>query len=179
MEIIIGPYIISQRTSFSKIKVFDIDSGKDITDTSSSFAKMFEDYEIQSSEPEKYFDIENESFIGLNELNCKDLEYIFVPEKVTKLGDHSLSTATLPNIKGVSLPNSLKRIFGNAFWGCDSLLFVNIPDSVVSIGPFAFQNNTSLKDVRLPNTLKSLPRYMFDNCPALEKNNIARLNRKN
>ena len=66
-----------------------------------------------------------------------------------------------------SIPNSVKRIGGYAFYSCTSLTSVTIPDSVTSIGNYAFFSCKSLTSVILPDNVTSIGSYAFDGCTSL------------
>ena len=50
------------------------------------------------------------------------------------------------NLTSVTLPNTVKEIGKEAFWGCASLTSVNLPDSLTSIGEHAFTGCTGLPE---------------------------------
>ncbi|MBQ9438211.1 MAG: leucine-rich repeat protein, partial [Lachnospiraceae bacterium] len=58
------------------------------------------------------------------------------------------------NLKEVSLPEGLKEIGEETFYGCSSLESVDLPDNVESIGRIAFFSCDKLSSLRLPDSLK-------------------------
>lgn len=93
------------------------------------------------------------------------------------------------NLKGITLPKSLKWIHG--FMGCYNLTEIVIPESVVKIdamafkgcknlrkvslgnglceiGIFAFQDCVSLSEISLPNTLEKIGGMAFEGCTSLK-----------
>lgn len=93
----------------------------------------------------------------------KDEEFFDIPPFVTIIG--SRVARNYRHLVGVRIPNSVKEIREEAFYGCD-LRELEIPDSVVHIGSFAFAHNTKLKEVKMPNNnCISLRSGVFYNCP--------------
>ena len=80
---------------------------------------------------------------------------------------HVSSSSFSPNIKTVSIPDSVTSIGSGAFWGCFGLTSVTIPNSVTSIGDSAFYNCTGLTSVTIPNSVTSIGDSAFYNCTGL------------
>lgn len=183
MEITIGPYKVSKRTEYSKLKIYNLDENKDITDTSMQIAKnIVDDYEKQISNKDDYFIIDNNSILGLTDKGS-DFKYLFIPEGITKIGK---SAFLEKDFSFVSLPDSITKIDDNAFMGCEhlesielpnideiatrtfmscvSLKNVIIPNTVEYIGLSAFHNCTSLQEIKLPRGLKAIEDFAFDGC---------------
>lgn len=59
-------------------------------------------------------------------------------------------------LKGVTLPNGLKRIGYNAFRNCTGLMGIVIPDSVQEIAPGAFKECSGLRSVSLGRDVRHL-----------------------
>ena len=59
-------------------------------------------------------------------------------------------------LKGITLPDGLKRIGYNAFRGCTGLMGIAIPDSVQEIDPGAFKECSGLRSVSLGRGVKHL-----------------------
>lgn len=55
----------------------------------------------------------------------------------------------------IILPDTLKRIAGRAFDGCDGLFTIMIPAGVEAIGDEAFRNCTKLRSIEIPNEAKA------------------------
>ena len=68
----------------------------------------------------------------------------------------------------VSIPNSVKSIKSNAFYGCTGLIRITIPSSVTSIGERAFSGCTGLTSVTIPNSVTSIGRSAFYGCTGLK-----------
>ena len=95
------------------------------------------------------------------------------------------------NLKKITIPDTVVKIYDGAFIGCYSLTEIIIPDSVREIGTYAFLGATELEKIVFPeNLLKGgvggfsfcfglkevecpkmeiLPMGMFMHCPNLEK----------
>lgn len=71
-------------------------------------------------------------------------------------------------ITKITLPETLTRIEGQAFYGCYSLESINIPDGVNYIGRSAFCVCSSLKSIRIPSGVTYIDEWTFGNCEALE-----------
>ena len=69
-----------------------------------------------------------------------------------------------PNIKSVTIGNSVSSIGEYAFAGCDLLTSITIPDSVTSIGDYAFSDCTSLTSITIPDSVTSIGASAFNYC---------------
>ena len=77
-------------------------------------------------------------------------------------------------IKEFKIPNHIKSIGDNAFYGCDKLINVDIPNSVTSIGESAFSWCSGLTSISIPDSVNSIESWAFCDCSNLEKVNIPR-----
>lgn len=84
---------------------------------------------------------------------------------------NALTLSNLPNMTGVTIPESVTTIKGSAFLR-SGLTSVTIPDSVTSIGNEAFGNCASLVEAHLPSGLTVLNAALFSSCGNLESVNI-------
>lgn len=71
------------------------------------------------------------------------------------------------NLTAIELPDGLLSIERGAFGSCTKLKEMYIPDSVTSVGSSVFMNCTALTYVRLPDRLDAIRYQMFDGCTAL------------
>ncbi|MBR5716475.1 MAG: leucine-rich repeat domain-containing protein [Bacteroidales bacterium] len=62
----------------------------------------------------------------------------------------------------------VSSVWGQAFYGCQSLYSVIFPDSLVLIGNAAFSNCICLKSVDIPLTVNVIENSAFNNCTGLE-----------
>ncbi len=108
---------------------------------------------------------------------CSD-EFLLIPSEhegkpVEGLNDNAFYDgdtyeSTIPNVRGLSLPDSLTYIGGNVFGNATSLEKVLLPSSLNEIGDYAFMMTSSLKSVNFPSTLKGIGEMAFYNS-GLEK----------
>ncbi len=66
------------------------------------------------------------------------------------------------------MPDSVKEIAYNSFYGCINLSEIEFSENLSKIGTQAFNNCEKLKSVSLPESLKILGNAAFANCSALE-----------
>jgi hypothetical protein len=69
--------------------------------------------------------------------------------------------------KNTIIPNTVKDIDNNAFYGCTGLTSIVIPDSVTHIGSNAFYGCSSLISIDIPNTITNIYGSTFYNCSSL------------
>ena len=67
----------------------------------------------------------------------------------------------------VTIPNAVKCIGDDAFYGCSGLTSVTIPDSVTSIGDSAFSGCSGLTSVTIGNSVTYIDYYAFYGCSDL------------
>ncbi len=70
-------------------------------------------------------------------------------------------------ITNLVIPNSVKSIGDNAFFGCSGLTSITIPNSVTSIGERSFQGCSGLTSITIPNSVKSIGEGAFLCCSGL------------
>lgn len=85
---------------------------------------------------------------------------------VTKLDAGSFDSFAAA--KSITIPESVKAIGDECFYGCDELTSIVIPDSVTDIGESIFAECRSLKNVKLPKNVESFGEGIFFNCDQLE-----------
>ncbi len=94
---------------------------------------------------------------GLAFNDCKNLQSVNIPDKVTKIGGRAFYNT---GISTINLPSELSRIEPYTF-SSSSLKSIIIPQGVKSIGEYAFSYCESLVDLVLPEGLESIERYAF------------------
>lgn len=171
MEIKIGPYEILQRTEYSKIKVFDKQINKDISDIASGIGKqILEEYYKQTLYPEDYFKIEGNDFLGLKESAAEEnIKFLFIPNGVNKIKGGAFENI---EVEYIGLPPSLTTIDVQAFFKCRNLKYIDIPDTVKNIGSAAFKSCHALEEVNLPYGIDLIAKNLFYDCFSLRKINI-------
>ncbi len=97
-----------------------------------------------------------------NEFVPSSLEQVFI-SRGTKIGYCAFYGCD--SIKYVNLPTTITQISDDAFYNCSSLEEIEIPNSTSSIGAWAFYNNTSLKYVVIPTSVTQIGNSAFGNCP--------------
>ena len=124
-------------------------------------AKLLKQIEI----PSKYKDYNVTKIMPGGFSNCKNLEYIVIPESVTSIENSAFAGCS--SLISVVIEDSVTSIGSNAFTGCSSLINVVIGDSVTSIGSNAFDVCTSLTSIKIPNSVISIGNNAFINCTSL------------
>lgn len=84
---------------------------------------------------------------------------------VTQVAERGFINAA---ITSVTLPATVTKINGYAFYSCSSLASVTLGDAVDTIGNRAFCNDIKISEITLPATIKFLDEYALGNLPALE-----------
>lgn len=71
-------------------------------------------------------------------------------------------------LTSIIIPNTVIKIGGDAFWGCENISVLEIPASVTSIGPYAFYECKKLTYVKLPDGLTEISDCLFYGCINLQ-----------
>lgn len=106
----------------------------------------------------------------LIEYSGNSLDNIEIPSEISGIEVNAIGSDAFRglNIKNVKIPNSVKKIFANAFAFCNFLETITIPSSVSEIGASAFFGCQSLKSVTIENGLEEIPVNCFQLCDKLE-----------
>ncbi len=80
--------------------------------------------------------------------DCPDLEYVYIPSTVKRIGDFAFSLCGI-SLTSITIPNSVVSIGNYAFYGCTSLTTINVPNSVTSIGDYAFGDCSNITTLNL------------------------------
>ncbi|MBQ9556193.1 MAG: leucine-rich repeat protein [Muribaculaceae bacterium] len=100
--------------------------------------------------------------------------YVNIPQQVTYNGTTYTVTSvgyqafTLSTLIGVTIPNTVKKINGNAFRLCYSLETVTMTDAVTEIGFQAFEGCHKLSSIRLSENLEEIHPHCFAYCDSLK-----------
>ncbi len=68
----------------------------------------------------------------------------------------------------LTLADTTKIIYSNAFEGCGNLGSLTIPEGVINVGSYAFKDCTRLTNIVIPSTVKSIDYEAFNNCTKLK-----------
>ncbi len=94
---------------------------------------------------------------------------VVIPKGITAIGDGKTMTFSQTQVASVSIPNSVTKIGGYAFFQCDTLKKINIPDSVTSIGDHAFRQCSQLETIIIPDGVEAIERECFWGCQGLKE----------
>ena len=99
-------------------------------------------------------------FAGVFE-NNNSIESVIIPEGVVSVASECFQNAS--NLKTVSLPSTLERIWPNAFTrsGIES---ITIPEGVTKIEKGTFYQCAQLETVELPSTIETIGESAFSEC---------------
>lgn len=99
--------------------------------------------------------------------NLKALQYIYIPNTVTYIGDEAFRECS--SIQEVEFQKGLTSLnFGNrVFYKCEAMKHIVIPEGVQNIGKNMFEQCSSLESLRLPNTLTIIDEGAFKEAKAL------------
>ncbi len=95
-------------------------------------------------------------------LNCPSLQAIDIPDGVNEISFNGCKA-----LKEIIIPNSVTKLYNNAFYNCSSLTSINLPNSISIIPSGAFSGCTNLSSITLPNQLVSIEKMAFANCNSL------------
>lgn len=96
---------------------------------------------------------------------CQNIKEITIPRTI---GSLSLGLFNKCGITRVNLPNSIKIIPAECFYGCRDLTSIDIPTSVKYINHEAFSHCTSLTGITLPDSVKYISNECFKCCYSLK-----------
>lgn len=68
----------------------------------------------------------------------------------------------------ITLPETLRHIFGCAFQRLEGLEEIQIPDGVEIIGYYAFDRCVRLRNITIPDSVKKISDHAFNGCSSLE-----------
>lgn len=99
------------------------------------------------------------------------IKEVIVPSEICGLpvyiiGEYALSQSA--SIEKITLPNTLKIIYGSAFFATVSLTEITIPDSVLYIGDEAFRHCLNLEAINFPSSVVVIGNAVLRDTPKLE-----------
>ena len=95
-----------------------------------------------------------------------EIESLHLPDTVTDLGEFVFDGCE--NLKHLTLPQSLERLWGYTFVRC-GLEEIVLPDMLQAIPPFAFKDCKNLRSVKGGNNLKKVYAWAFGGCENLRE----------
>ena len=107
----------------------------------------------------------------------KDCVNYIIPNSVKSIGDEAFYGCE--SLQSITIPNSVTSIGDGAFYGCESLQSITIPNSVTNIGFLAFYSCKSLQSVTIPNSVTNIGNYAFSYCTHLDEPSRLRLKELN
>lgn len=109
-------------------------------------------------ELDKVEDSEGEEIVSATDIK-QEINSVEIKEGIKELGDKLFMG--FPNLKEVTLPNSLTTIGSQVFYKDESLSEITIPDSVTNIGKYAFRNCTNLSTITLSKNMTEISEGLF------------------
>lgn len=98
--------------------------------------------------------------------HCKQLRGISLPETIRKIGARAFNDC--PQLQTITMPDGIHSIGTFAFGSCKSLTRIHIPDALTTITEGCFFD-TDLREVTIPEGVTSIMRDAFCGCNSLEK----------
>ncbi len=100
-------------------------------------------------------------YIGENKLSGE----VTIPAGTEAIG--AWAFAYFSDITNIVIPNTVKSIGSNAFYGCKGLVSVALPEGLETIGYSAFYYCDNIEKVIIPSTVKVIDERAFKGCEAL------------
>lgn len=95
------------------------------------------------------------------------LERIWMPDSVKEIGANAFYGCS--HLTQIRWSQNLEKIETGAFCGCSSLKRICLPEGVTEIGNAAFLKCTHLESIKLPSSLKKIGTNVFQGCCNLNK----------
>ena len=94
--------------------------------------------------------------------NCSELENVVIPDSVKEIENEAFYGCSM--LKQIKLSKNLKYINMDCFAECNSLESIVIPEGVTGLASGAFIHCTNLKEIELPSTLEYIYEQVFYEC---------------
>jgi len=97
---------------------------------------------------------------------CKNLKTITIlSNKITALQYSTFQDCT--SLETISLPSSIKAMYGSNFQGCTNLKSIVVPPLITTLAGGEFQDCINLTSLTLPPVLTTITNGAFENCTSL------------
>lgn len=94
--------------------------------------------------------------------NCPELKSITLADSVRKIGEYSFAGCSA--LTYVSIGSGLRNITANSFNGCTALGGIELPDTVDEIQEYAFSNCISLRYILIGSGVEEIRERAFSGC---------------
>lgn len=130
--------------------------------------KKVSDYAFAGSGFTGTVDLNNAVEFGSGAFTCDYFSGdLIVPEGTVEIPNSFMSASQAPGpgkLNSIVLPESLRRIGSNAFFGQSRLRILKISDGLIYIGSYAFTGCTNLTSLELPTTIQTIDNKAFNSC---------------
>ena len=111
----------------------------------------------------------NSKFLQI--INCEDNDNFLSDNGVLYTSDMAYLIAYPENKpdKEYQIPNTVSKIYNNAFSYCNNLESLTLPESLEAIPDYTFAYNSSITKVVIPENVKEIGFAAFCQCPNLKK----------
>ena len=104
---------------------------------------------------------------GAEEYTLPNVKKIIYPNTIKKINSNSQGFSQNSKIEEIILPKNLEVINDYAFYNCKNLTSIEIPSTVISIGASAFSGCSSLTSIEIPDNITSIENNAFYGCSSL------------
>lgn len=115
----------------------------------------------------KEFDFSNVLEIGKNTFECAQLENVFLPKTLKKIGKYAF--ANNPYLVKVELMSLMTKLKDGMFENCVNLKEISFSNTINKFGIGVFKNCKKLNQVIMPEHLKVIETNAFWGCEGLKK----------
>lgn len=111
----------------------------------------------------------NSKFLQI--INCEDNDNFLSDNGVLYTSDMAYLIAYPENKpdKEYKMPNTVSKIYNNAFSYCNNLESLTLPESLEAIPDYTFAYNSSITEIVIPESVKEIGFASFCQCPNLKK----------
>ena len=97
---------------------------------------------------------------------------VSVTNGILNVPDNAFKNFT--NLKYAILPDSIKIIGKNAFYGCDKVATVNLSENLTNVGDNAFYGCSKIAEINFYENLSAIGAHAFEGCASITKVHIPR-----